>query len=226
MKKKDKKDAIEYQKALKDAAYQIASGKFSAKEYYGLTDGGLECIYSVGHEMFAHKQYENAKSIFSLLATIEPKSIKYVSAAGSACFMSGDYMAAWEFFQYAMVLGDYNPRALLRAAECSIRLGQNEATKKYLNELLSVAGDKKFKDDKNVGICVARANLMLSAIKKQEEDAAKAAESGKNAGDADASAKKSEAAKIETAKRNGGDGTKSAEKKTVADVAPAAVGSE
>ncbi|MDR0693593.1 MAG: hypothetical protein LBF49_03450 [Puniceicoccales bacterium] len=61
MKEEDKKAQIEYQKKLQDAAMQIVSGNFDIKEYYGISDEGLEAIYTVGYEMYKHKQYEEAK---------------------------------------------------------------------------------------------------------------------------------------------------------------------
>jgi TPR repeat protein len=81
----DKKERDEkYQGELKDAADKILTGDFSLREYYGLTDGGLEAIYMVGHEMYKHKQYDKAKGVFAILCTFDPLSTKYTSACGSA----------------------------------------------------------------------------------------------------------------------------------------------
>jgi tetratricopeptide (TPR) repeat protein len=174
MKEEDKK-AIEYQKRLQDAAMQILSGKFNIKEYYGISDEGLEAIYMVGYEMYKHKQYEEAKGVFTLLCALEPASIKYLSACGSACFMQEDYINASQFFRLALINGDYTPKTLLRLAECSIKLELLELAERYLGELVRVAAEEKFKDNKESQTYKTRAQMMLSMITKrlQKEQTAK-----------------------------------------------------
>jgi TolA-binding protein len=120
MKEEDKQAQIEYQKKLQDAAMQIVSGKFDIKEYYGISEDGLEAIYVVGYEMYKHKQYEEAKGVFTILCVLEPTSVKYLSACGSAYFMMEDYLNASQLFRIALIHGDYTPKTLLRLAECIV----------------------------------------------------------------------------------------------------------
>ncbi|MDR0742066.1 MAG: tetratricopeptide repeat protein [Puniceicoccales bacterium] len=175
MKKEDKKTQVEYQKKLQDAAMQILSGKFNIKEYYGISDEGLEAIYTVGYEMYSHKQYEEAKGVFSLLCALEPTSTKYLSACGSSCFMQEDHLNASQFFRLALINGDYTPKTLLRLAECSIRLELLELAERYLREVIHIAAGENFKDNKEAQIYKTRAQMMLTMIteRSQEKQTAK-----------------------------------------------------
>lgn len=167
MKEEDKKAQIEYQKKLQDAALQIASGNFNIKEYYGISNEGLEAIYTVGYEMYKHKQYEEAKGVFTILCTLEPTSIQYLSACGSAYFMLEDYLNASQFFRLALINGDYTPKTLLRLAECTIKLELLELAERYLTELIHVAAEEKFKNDKESQAYEARARMMLTVVAEQ-----------------------------------------------------------
>jgi predicted Zn-dependent protease len=167
MKEEDKKSKIEYQKTLQNAAMQIISGEFDIKEYYGISDEGLEAIYTVGYEMYKHKQYEEAKGVFTILSVLEPTSIRYLSACGSAYFMLEDYLNASQFFRLALINGDYTPKTLLRLAECTIKLEMLELAERYLSELIRVAAEEKFKNDRESQAYGARAKMMLSMITEQ-----------------------------------------------------------
>ncbi|MDR1413825.1 MAG: tetratricopeptide repeat protein [Puniceicoccales bacterium] len=167
MDNRGKKNDAEYQKSLKSAAEKILSGEFNIREYYGLTDDGMEAIYMVGSEMYKHKQYEKAKGVFALLATLDPLSIKYLAACGSANFMDKDYFGATQYFRLAIMHGDYTPKALLRLAECVVRLNQLDTAKKYIDELQTLAQTDKFKKDKETEAYVSRAKMIAAAIEKQ-----------------------------------------------------------
>ncbi|MDR3143903.1 MAG: tetratricopeptide repeat protein [Puniceicoccales bacterium] len=183
MKTEEKKAAIEYKEKLQEAAANAIAGRFDFKEYYGLSDGNLESIYGIGHEMYKHKQYEKAKGVFALLSLLEPKSQKYMSACGSACFMLKDYSAAAQYFRMAIIIGDVTPKMLMRIAECTIRLDQVDDTKRYLSELIRVASKKEFLGDKESQSCKVKAEMMLGVIKSAEEKEKKeAAEKSKAVG--------------------------------------------
>ncbi|MDR1528112.1 MAG: tetratricopeptide repeat protein [Puniceicoccales bacterium] len=167
MKEEDKEAQIKYQKELQDAAMQIVSGEFDIKEYYGISNEGLDAIYTVGHEMYKHKQYEEAKGVFTILCTLEPTSIKYLSACGSTYFMLEDYLNASQFFRLALINGDYTPKTLLRLAECTIKLELLELTERYLRELIRIAAEEKFKNDKESQAYEARAQMMLAVVTAQ-----------------------------------------------------------
>ncbi|MDR2737781.1 MAG: tetratricopeptide repeat protein [Puniceicoccales bacterium] len=169
-KNKEPKIPKEYLESMKEAALLIVSGKFKMKDYYGLTDEGLESIYAVGHELFSHKRYDDAKGVFSLLTILSPDSVKYTSACGSTCFMAKDYKNALQYFTNALSSGDYSPKSLMRTAECSLRLGLLEITEGYLQEIIDLSKKKEFKDLKDTQICSARAALILPMVKKQIED--------------------------------------------------------
>ncbi|MDR2778866.1 MAG: tetratricopeptide repeat protein [Puniceicoccales bacterium] len=167
MKKEDKEAQIKYQQTLQDAATQIISGDFNIKEYYGISDDGLEAIYTVGYEMYKHKQYEEAKGVFTILCMLEPTSVKYLSAGGAAYFMLGDYLNASQLFRIALINGDYTPKTLLRLAECSIKLEMLELAERYLAELVHIATEEKFKNDKESQAYSARAKMMLAMVTEQ-----------------------------------------------------------
>jgi predicted Zn-dependent protease len=167
----EEEDSEEYQQKLRDAAEQILSGNFKIRDYYGLSDGALEYIYMVGHEMFAHKQYDKAKNVLSLLVALEPTSIKYSSACGVAHFMAEEYENAMSFFRIALLSGDYTPKGLMRLAECAVRLDDAKLASNYLEEVLHVAGSDKFKNDKESSAYTERAKMMLSMLKSLKEKA-------------------------------------------------------
>jgi tetratricopeptide (TPR) repeat protein len=146
---------------------QIVSGNFDIKEYYGISEEGLEAIYTVSYEMYKHKQYEEAKGVFTILCTLEPISIKYLSACGSAYFMLEDYFNASQLFRIALINGDYTPKTLLRLAECSIKLELLDLAERYLGELIRLAAEEKFKEDKESQTYEARARMMLTAVAEQ-----------------------------------------------------------
>ncbi|MDR1595664.1 MAG: tetratricopeptide repeat protein [Puniceicoccales bacterium] len=167
MEEKKEQQGKEYEEALKNAAEKIISGNFSLREYYGISDDGLEAIYMVGHEMYKHKQYVKAKGVFALLCTLQPMSSKYLSACGSASFMAGDYTTAAQYFRMALAEGEYTPKMLMRLAECVIRLDQLDLAKKYIDELLTLANDDKFKNDRESRIYEARARMTSTMVEKE-----------------------------------------------------------
>jgi predicted Zn-dependent protease len=146
---------------------QIVSGNFDIKEYYGISDEGLEAIYTVAYEMFKHKQYEEAKGVFTILCVLEPTSIRYLSACGSTYFMLEDYLNASQFFRIALIHGDYTPKTLLRLAECTVKLELLELAERYLTELIRVAQKEEFKNDIESKSYEARARMMLAVVAEQ-----------------------------------------------------------
>ncbi|MDR1433015.1 MAG: hypothetical protein LBI61_01575 [Puniceicoccales bacterium] len=172
MDEEEKKSQDKYHEALREAADHIISGDFSLKEYYGLGDEGLEAIYVIGYEMYKHKQYAKAKGVFSILTMLDPTP-RYLSACGSAHFMAGDYANAVQYFRMALLGGDYTPKTLLRLVECTIRMSQFELAKKYVDEIVSLAHDDKFKNDKESMTYEARAKMIGAALSKQLAQSAK-----------------------------------------------------
>lgn len=168
---KNDKQSIEYKKQLQNAAEKILTGEFDIKKYYGLTKESMDAIYLVGHEMYHHKQYDKARDVFGLLSMLEPKSTMYLSACGSACFMNEDYFNAAQFFRLAMLQGEYNPKTLLRMAECCVRLNQLDLVKRYTDEIIRLSDRDEYKDDKVVQGYVMRAKMMNDMIIAQEENA-------------------------------------------------------
>ena len=162
------KDNIEYKKQLQDAAEKILTGEFDIKKYYGLTKESMDAIYLVGHEMYHHKQYDKARDVFGLLSMLEPSSSMYLSACGSACFMDEDYFNAANFFRLSMLQGEYNPKTLLRMAECCVRLNQLYLVKRYTDEIIRLSDRDEYKNDKAVQGYVARAKMMNDMIAAQE----------------------------------------------------------
>ena len=164
------KDSIEYKKQLQDAAEKILTGEFDIKKYYGLTKESMDAIYLVGHEMYHHKQYDKARDVFGLLSMLEPSSNMYLSACGSACFMDEDYFNAANFFRLSMLQGEYNPKTLLRMAECCVRLNQFDLVKRYTDEIIRLSDRDEYKDDKVVQGYVMRAKMMNDMIAAQQEN--------------------------------------------------------
>lgn len=164
---KNDKQSIEYKKQLQDAAEKILTGEFDIKKYYGLTKESMDAIYLVGHEMYHHKQYDKARDVFGLLSMLEPKSTMYLSACGSACFMNEDYFNAAQFFRLAMLQGEYNPKTLLRMAECCVRLNQFDLVKRYTDEIIRLSDRDEYKNDKVVQGYVVRAKMMNDMIASQ-----------------------------------------------------------
>jgi len=156
-----------YQETLQDVATQIATGEFDIKDYYGITEEGFESMYMVGFEMYKHKQDEEAKGVFTLLSMLVPSSTRYLSACGSAHFMMEDCLNASQFFRLALVQGDFTPKTLLRLAECSIRLAQFDLAERYLGELVRIAKDEKFTNDKEFQSHETRAGIMFAMVKEQ-----------------------------------------------------------
>lgn len=171
----DKKDnqSVEYKQQLQDAAEKILTGEFDIKKYYGLTKEAMDAIYLVGHEMYHHKQYDKARDVFGLLSMLEPTSTMYLSACGSACFMNEDYFNAAQFFRLAMLQGEYNPKTLLRMAECYVRLNQLDLVKRYTDEIIRLSDRDEYKDDKAVQGYIVRAKMMNDMIAAQKENAEK-----------------------------------------------------
>jgi TolA-binding protein len=174
---KTKEEKIEYQVKLQEVARQIAAGEFNIKEYYGFTDEGLEAIYAIGYEMYQHKQYEKAKDIFVLLTMLDPSSVKYLSAAGSACFSLEDFQNAAVFFRFTLLGGEaFTPKNLMRLAECTLKLGNFEETKMHLQETVRLSQTDVFKDDKDSQMCSARAAMMLKFLDRKEQEDQQAAD--------------------------------------------------
>ncbi|MDR1401786.1 MAG: tetratricopeptide repeat protein [Puniceicoccales bacterium] len=174
MENENKKNDAEYQKLLKEAAEKIIRGDFSIREYYGITDGGLEAIYMVGNEMYRLKQYDKARGVFGLLTTLEPLLPKYLAACGSANFMCKDYATAAQYFRMAMMRGDYTPKSLLRLTECVIRVNQLDVARRYIDELLKLAKSDKFKDDEESQMYASRAKMIAESIEKKFKQEKKA----------------------------------------------------
>jgi hypothetical protein len=81
--------------------------------------------------------------------------------------MLEDYFNASQLFRIALINGDYTPKTLLRLAECSIKLELLDLAERYLGELIRLAAEEKFKEDKESQTYEARARMMLVAVVEQ-----------------------------------------------------------
>jgi predicted Zn-dependent protease len=154
----------------------IFNGTFSAKEYYGLTDGGTEAIYAAGYELFQHKKYEQAQHIFSLLCFLDNKSKKFYYALGAVSFLLKQYLQAEMAYRIALINGEYNPNLFLHLAEACLAQKKIKEASDCLNEVVRLSKLAEFKDDNDAKHAAGRAILMLNGL-NLEEESEKSAES-------------------------------------------------
>jgi predicted Zn-dependent protease len=155
----------------------IFDGTFNAKEYYGLTDGGIEAIYATGYELFQHKKYEQAQRVFSLLCFLDSKSKKFHYALGAVSFLLKQYLQAEMEYRIALLHGEYNPNLFLHLAEACLAQNKIKESSDYLNEVIRLSKSNEFKDDNDVKYTTGRAILMLEGLNSM----AKSKESTKSA---------------------------------------------
>jgi tetratricopeptide (TPR) repeat protein len=142
----------------------ILNGTFSAKEYYGLTDGGIEAIYATGYEFFQHKKYEQAQHIFSLLCFLDNRSKKFHYALGAVSFLLKQYIQAEVEYRLALLNGEYNPNLFLHLAEACLAQNKTKETGDCLNEVIRLSKLDEFKDDNDAKHAAGRAILMLDGL--------------------------------------------------------------
>jgi tetratricopeptide (TPR) repeat protein len=151
-----------------DVAMAILDGTFDVKEYYNLTDGGMEAIYAAGHEFFQHKKYDQAKRIFSILCFLDNKSAKFLYAYGVTSFMLKQYQEAEFAYRTALLAGDYTPNLFLRIAEaCLAQQKIKEATECLREAVLLVESDECTDDDSKRA--AGRAAVILEALNSRAE---------------------------------------------------------
>lgn len=177
-------DAARYE-MLKSAAEQIADGSFDIKKYYGVTDDALEAIYSIGYEMYNHKQYEKSTGVFTVLTMLDPTSTKYLSACASSCFMEKNFIGALHMFRMSLVNGDYNPKILMRMSECAMNLKQYDDVRRYNDEIINFAKKDEYKNDKETMSYAARAEMMNGMLDSLKNGTANAV-GGDNSGSSNA----------------------------------------
>lgn len=157
------------QKELLDVATHILDGTFDIKEYYGITNEGLEAIYAAGYEFYKNKKYDKAQQTFSILCFLDNTSKKFYYSLGAASFMLQQYQVAEIAFRMSLMVGNYTLNVFMRLAECCLLSGKIENAVEFLEEIIRLSGVNTFKDDKESLELSVRASMILEGIKKKKE---------------------------------------------------------
>jgi tetratricopeptide (TPR) repeat protein len=147
----------------------ILDGTFNAKDYYGLTDGGVEAMYATGYEFFQHKKYEQAQRVFSLLCFLDGRSKKFHYALGAVSFLLKQYLQAEMEYRIALLYGEYNPNLFLHLAEACLAQNKTKEATDCLGEVIRLSKLDEFKDDNTAKHAAGRAALMLGGLNSMAE---------------------------------------------------------
>lgn len=147
-------------------ATSILDGTFDVKEYYGLTEGGVEAMYAAGYELFQHKKYDKAQQIFSMLCFLDNNSKKFYYAYGVASFMLKQYMQAEIGYRAALLNGDYTPNLFLRLAEACLCQNKMKEGTDCLDEVIRLSQLDEFKNN-DAKYAAGRAALILDGLSKK-----------------------------------------------------------
>ena len=110
-------------------------------QFCGLDHKALEAMYSIAHSVYQQGQYIEAERMFRLLCLMDHHDMRFWLGLGASRQMLADYEGAISAYLYAAYNLSEEPILYFYTARCCMSLGQLQAAKHNLNELIRLSNN-------------------------------------------------------------------------------------
>jgi len=141
----------------------IMTGRVTMSDLRGIGPDELDAAFARGYAQFKAGRVDEAEKTFSLLCLMDHRVRKYWMALGAARFNLGSADGAVAAYALAAIQEPEDVEAPLRAAECLLKLGEDEKAKDALRTAIANAGDSPRHADLK-----ARAQSLLDLVAEVE----------------------------------------------------------
>ena len=133
----------------------------------GYTDDEMEAVYSLAHNAYQQRKYDDARKLFYFLAENDHTESRFWMGLGAALQMTGGYEQALAAYGVAALLDATNPQPPLRASECYLALRDFAGARKALDAVALVCEETG--GQAAHGEVLKRAALLSSAVDQARE---------------------------------------------------------
>lgn len=130
----------ELEKAQKEAADRVSkamAGEIKWKEAFGVPSHVLEALYAEAYRLYNAGLYPRAEKLFLFLTNCDPEDPRFCFALAATQQRLGHYLEAlFHYLHVADRLLPTAPRPLFHLYDCQLQLGNKEAAKSCLEEVL------------------------------------------------------------------------------------------
>ena len=109
-----------------------------------LSQSQMDALYAYGLQLFSAGSYKKAEDIFAGLCLFNIAKPEYWQAKGDCRSKQGDYHGAYRCFSVASIIAPQEPKHLLSAALCQIRLSKPALAKTSLQQVLAMDVEDTF----------------------------------------------------------------------------------
>ncbi|WP_281561007.1 hypothetical protein [Thalassomonas sp. RHCl1] len=106
-----------------------------------LSQPQMDAVYAYGMQLFSAGSYKKAEELFAGLCLFDIAQPRYWQAKGDCRSKQGDYHGAYRCFSAASTIAPKEPKHLLSAALCQIRLSKPSLAKTCLEQVLAMNPD-------------------------------------------------------------------------------------
>ena len=103
-----------------------------------LSQPQMDAVYAHGLQLFSAGSYKKAEEIFAGLCLFNIAEARYWQAKGDCRSKQGDHHGAYRCFSAASIISPQEPKHLLAAALCQIRLSKPRLAKTSLQQVLAM----------------------------------------------------------------------------------------
>lgn len=131
-------------KQLRDPEFSFFGevGDKTIQEVYGLPWPFMDRAFAFGKQLFADKQYEEAKKVFLFLRFLQPSVFEYWFGEALSCQSQGNFQEAAGLFGVCLSLQPKNPLIYYQIGCCCYQAGEVAACLKSLEACLQYADDE------------------------------------------------------------------------------------
>lgn len=134
----------------------------------GITDEGMEGLYSQAYLLYNTGKYKDGLQVFRLLALLNPMESKFIMGLAACFHMMKEYRSASSTYALVTILDPQNPVPCYHNSDCYIQMGDKISAMTALEMAVKRAGDKP-----EFSALKQRAIITLDALKKELEKLAK-----------------------------------------------------
>lgn len=110
-------------------------------QFCGFDRKTFEAMYAIARNVYQQGQYADAERMFRLLCLMDHRDMRFWLGLGASRQMAGDYEGAISSYLYAAYNLSEEPILYFYVARCYMSLGQIQAAKHSLNELIRHSND-------------------------------------------------------------------------------------